>query len=153
MTAHLPQPIVDFCRRLAIPAARFSLFLIYFWFGILKLFDASPANPLVSQLLERTMPFITFDQFIIFFGWFEMLIGVLFLFRRLDKLSATLFVIHMITTVMPLVLLPAMAWQAPFVPSLAGQYMIKNLALIALVISIIASHNYSSSSGKLVFKQ
>ncbi len=115
---------------------RASLFIIYFWFGILKLIDASPANPLVADLLARTMPFITFGHFIICLGLFEMLIGVLFLIPRYQKLATGLFIIHMFVAAMPLILAPAMTWQSLLVPTLEGQYIIKNLALIALVANL-----------------
>lgn len=118
---------------------RLSLFIVYFWFGILKLVAESPANPLVANLLEKTLPFLTFDQFIIGFGAFEMLIGILFLIPQWTRLAIALFVPHMLTTLLPLFLLPAIAWQAPFVPTLEGQYIIKNVVIIALIISLGAS--------------
>ncbi|MDA1168809.1 MAG: hypothetical protein O3A36_00545 [bacterium] len=73
------------------------------------------------------------------FGIFEVLIGILFLFSKFDRLSILLFALHMVMTGMVLILLPTVSWDAPFVPTLEGQYVIKNIALIGLVISI-ASH-------------
>lgn len=131
--------VIDSCKNLNFRMSRLAIFVVYFWFGALKVLGYSPADPLVSDLLERTMPFMTFDVFIVLFGLFEMLIGVLFLFAKFDRLSIPLFIFHMITTGMVLVLLPAAAWSAPMVPTLEGQYVIKNIALIALVINI-ASH-------------
>lgn len=136
----IEQAITGSCSHAALPLARVSLFIVYFWFGILKVVDASPANPLVADLLERTLPFIGFNQFIVAFGLFEMLIGIVFLIPRLDKLAIILFVLHMLSTLMPLIMLPAVAWSAPLVPTLEGQYIIKNIALIALAVSIAASH-------------
>lgn len=130
--------VIVFCQKLALPFARLALFVIYFWFGFLKIIEVSPANPLVMQLQEKTLPFLTFGQFIVFFGLFEMLIGILFLFPKATRLAIFLFVLHMLTTFMPLVLLPVVGWQKPFVPTLEGQYIIKNLALIALAISLTA---------------
>ncbi len=121
--------------------ARFALFVVYFWFGILKILDTSPANPLVMQLQEKTLPFLTFHQFIIFFSLYEMLIGILFLFSKFDRLTILLFALHMVTTFMPLVFLPDVAWQGFLTPTLEGQYMIKNLVLIALVMNIGANLN------------
>jgi uncharacterized membrane protein YkgB len=118
------------------PLSRIALCVIYVWFGALKVLGTSPANPLVAHLLERTMPFMSFDTFIVFFGLFEVIIGILFLFQRLDRITIPLFGIHMVTTFMPLFLLPAITWQSVFVPTLEGQYIIKNLALIAIVLNI-----------------
>lgn len=137
--ARLDTRIIAICNALSFPIARLAIFVVYFWFGILKVVGASPANPLVASLLEKTMPFLTFDSFIVGFGIFEAVIGILFLFKKFDRLSILLFAIHMVMTTMVLVLLPAMAWDGFLVPSLEGQYVIKNIALIALVITI-ASH-------------
>lgn len=133
------KTVINACKTMSFPMARIAIFIVYFWFGILKVVGASPANPLVASLLEKTLPFITFDAFIVWFGVFEVVIGILFLFKKFDRLSIGLFAIHMITTTMVLVMLPSMAWSGYFVPTLEGQYVIKNIALIALVITI-ASH-------------
>ncbi len=131
--------VINASTMLSFPLARLAIFIVYFWFGILKVVGASPANPLVANLLHATMPFLSFDSFIIGFGIFEMVIGILFLFRRFDRLSVLLFAVHMVMTTMVLVLLPSVAWDGFLVPSLEGQYVIKNIALVALVITI-ASH-------------
>lgn len=115
-----------------------ALFIVFFWFGILKVFGMSPANPLVGGLLNRTMPFIDFDRFIVFFGFFEMVIGVSCLVPKLVRISTLMLGVHMAMTLMPLVLLPEVAWVTAFVPTLEGQYIIKNLAIIAVAISIVS---------------
>ena len=116
---------------------RLALFVVYFWFGLLKVVTDSPANPLVEALLKKTLPFVTFDHFIVGFGILEMVIGILFLFPRLTKWALLILLLHMATTIMPLFLLPAIAWQGWFVPTLEGQYMIKNLVIIALALSLL----------------
>lgn len=133
------KTIIPFIAWVYIPFARCSFFLVYFWFGILKILDTSAANPLVAALLEKTLPFVTFQQFIVYFALFEMLIGVLFLIPRLTRLVYVLFILHMGMTMMPLVLLPAYAWQGFLTPTLEGQYMLKNLILIALASAILVS--------------
>lgn len=120
--------------------SRLAIFLVYVWFGALKVFYVSPANPLVDSLLQKTLPFITFDQFIFWLGVVEMVIGLLFLIPRLTRLAGIVLGLHMVTTLMPLVLLPQMAWQAPWVPTLEGQYMIKNILIIAAAVSVWAAY-------------
>ena len=131
--------IIRGLKAVSSPLARFAIFAIFFWFGALKLIGASPANPLVADLLEKTLPFITFEQFIIFFGIYEMIVGITFLIPRLERLAIALLIPHMIITFLPLFLLPTITWQGPFVPTLEGQYIIKNLVIIALAFSV-ASH-------------
>lgn len=123
-------------KSVSMQYARIALSVIYVWFGVLKIVGESPANPLVASLLERTMPFVSFEIFIVWFGLFEVVIGLLFLLPKADRISLPLFIIHMITTTMPLFLLPAMIWSKFFVPTLEGQYIIKNVALIALAATI-----------------
>lgn len=132
------RTVIGFMKRAEDPFARFALFTVFFWFGILKVLIVSPANPLVDSLLHATLPFISFGQFIVLFGWYEMAIGVTFLIPRLERLAIALLAVHMTTTLMPLVLLREMTWQGFLVPTLEGQYIIKNLVIIALAMGIAA---------------
>jgi uncharacterized membrane protein len=116
--------------------SRLALFVVYFWFGMLKVIGMSAATPLVEKLFTRTVPFMPFSTFLIVFGLFEVLIGILFLFRKTTKIAKVLFAIHMVATFLPLVLVPAASWTAFLVPTLEGQYIIKNIALIGLVIGL-----------------
>ena len=124
-------------EKLTIPFARFTLAIIYIWFGALKILELSPASPLVGSLLEKTLPFITLEQFILYLGIFEVVIGLLFLIPKLTKLAAALFSFHMLLAAAPLLFLPSITWQALLVPTLEGQYIVKNLALIGLVLAIL----------------
>lgn len=135
----LDGQFIYFVRRVSDPISRISLFIVYFWFGALKLFDASPANPLIASLLERTLPFISFEQFIVGLGVFEVIIGITFLIPGLERLAVLLLIPHMVTTFMPLVLLPQVTWQGFLSPTLEGQYIIKNLLIISLAFGL-ASH-------------
>jgi uncharacterized membrane protein YkgB len=130
--------IIHFFRRVSIPVARFGLFVVFFWFGILKVLELSPASGLVQRLFEQSVPFISFHSFLIFFGLFECLIGILFLIRGLERLVIPLLFVHMITTFGPLFLLPEETWSGFLVPTLEGQYIIKNLVIIASAIFIAA---------------
>lgn len=123
---------------------RLALFVVYFWFGVLKVVTESPANPLVEALLKTTPPFVTFSHFIVGFGILEMVIGVLFLFPQLTKWAVGTLLLHVATTVMPLFLLPSIAWQAWFVPTLEGQYIVKNLIIIALALSLLPDRAWNS---------
>ena len=131
--------IINAFQKIATPIARFGLFLIYFWFGLLKVVGVSPASPLVRALFERTIHFMPFPTFLILFGLFEMLIGILFLIRGCERIVIPLLFFHMVTTFMPLFLVPNATWTGFLVPTLEGQYIIKNVALIAAAIGI-ASH-------------
>jgi uncharacterized membrane protein YphA (DoxX/SURF4 family) len=119
--------------------ARVAMVVVYLWFGVLKLIGLSAANPMVRGLQAKTLPFLSYDQFIVLFALFEMLIGVLFLIPKATRVALVLFALHMVTTTMPLFLLPGMTWQTAFVPTMEGQYIIKNIVLIALAINLAVS--------------
>ncbi len=132
----IDSSLIKFFKNYSQPFARISLFVVYFWFGILKILATSPANPLVAALLHQTLPFLTFQMFIVFFSLYEMLIGILFLFPKFDRLTFLLFALHMVTTFLPLIFLPTVTWQGFMTPTLEGQYIIKNLVLIGLAMAI-----------------
>lgn len=130
--------IIHFFKSYSGPLARAAIFIVFFWFGAIKIFAVSPASPLVEALLHKTLPFISFGTFIVLFGIFEMIIGVLFLIPKAERAAILFLAIHMVTTIMPLFLLRSIAWQGFMIPTLEGQYIIKNLIIIALAFGIAA---------------
>lgn len=130
--------VIRLCRTLAEPLSRSALFLVFFWFGALKVLGFSPASPLVQSLFETTMPIMPFSLFIIIFGLFEMLIGVMFLIRGAERAVIPLLFLHMTTTILPLFLLTSVTWSGFLVPTMEGQYIIKNILIIALAIGVAA---------------
>lgn len=131
------KQLLKLVDRYALLTSRLAIFVIYFWFGILKVFSLSPANPLVGGLLAKTLPFVEFNQFIVFLGIVEMVIGILFLIPKLEKIAIVILLIHMAATFGPLLFVPQMSWQSPFVPTLEGQYILKNFVTFALVLQIL----------------
>lgn len=134
----LDEKIIRFSSKAALPFARFALFVVFFWFGSLKVVGLSPASEMVEQLFLRTIPFMDFDLFLICFGLFECLIGILFLVRGAERVVIVLLAVHMGTTSGPLILLPQATWSGFLVPTLEGQYIIKNLLIIAIAIGIVS---------------
>ncbi len=125
-------------RAAAVPVARVALFVVFFWFGLLKVIDVSPADPLVEALLGKTLPFIPFAPFRIFFGLYEMVIGAAFLVTGMERLAIAMLVPHMAVAALPLVILPELTWHSVLVPTFAGQYIVKNLVIIAVALSLAA---------------
>ena len=131
--------IIKFFKKISGGISRFSLFAVFFWFGLLKVVGLSPASQVVQNLFNETMPIMEFSVFIIIFGLFECLIGILFLIPGAERGVIPLLFIHMIMTAGPLFLLTGETWSATLVPTLEGQYIIKNLAIIAVAIGIAAN--------------
>lgn len=134
----LDLKIIDWLRRSYQPIARAAIFIIYFYFGILKLLGDSPATPLARALVDKTLGAPHFDAAFMALAAFECVIGVLFLFPRLTRLVIPLLLIHMVIVCSPLFLVPHQAFVKPFVPTLEGQYIIKNLAIVALALGVAA---------------
>ncbi|MDP3779453.1 MAG: hypothetical protein Q8R30_05430 [bacterium] len=128
--------IINWLQTLEVPLARIAIFTVYVWFGSLKLFGVSPAAPLVQSLFERTIHFMPFSVFYALFSLFEVIIGLLFLIRGMERTAIFLLGLHLITTVMPLVFLPEITWQAFLAPTLEGQYIIKNILIAASAVVV-----------------
>ena len=113
---------------------RISLGIIFFWFGVLKFIPGlSPAQDIATLTIERlTFGFIEPEVSIIILAIWETLIGLGLIFGVF--LRATLFLLftQMLGTMTPLIFFPTETFIIfPFVPTLEGQYIIKNLVLIS----------------------
>ncbi len=129
---------INFAKKISVPFARLSIFIVFFWFGALKVFGYSPASGLVKNLLAQTIPFMSPDQFVVLFGFFEIIIGLLFVIKGMERIVIPLLLLHMVTTILPLFFLSNQTWSHLFVPTLEGQYIIKNLVIIAVSVGIAA---------------
>jgi len=132
----LDLKIIAWLRRWFLPVARIAIFVVYFYFGILKLAGDSPASPLAHALVAKTIGAAHFNLLFNILAVYECLIGILFLIPKATRIVIPLLFIHMLIVCSPLLLVPHLAWAKPFVPTLEGQYIIKNLAIIALSIGI-----------------
>jgi len=125
-------------ERYGVLLLRISMAIVFIWFGVLKPFGVSPAEPLVRKTVAW-MP-VSGDAMLIILGWWEVAIGICFLYRPLIRLALTLMAIQMVGAFMPLVVLPADCYvRFPYQLTMEGQYIIKNLVLIAAAI-VIAAH-------------
>lgn len=90
---------------------------------------------MVESLQQKTLPFLSFSTFIILFGIYEMIIGLLFIIPRLERVAIAILIPHIIMTSLPLIFLPGMTWEGFLVPTMEGQYIIKNLVIVALALA------------------
>ncbi|MEO5499047.1 MAG: hypothetical protein ABIR46_00940 [Candidatus Saccharimonadales bacterium] len=130
---------ISFLRTHYVLIARIAIFVVFFWFGALKLLGLSPAGPLAEALTERTVGLQYFDVLFMILSLIECVIGVLFLFPRAIRVVFPLLLVHMAVVCSPLLLVPELVWTAPFVPTLEGQYIIKNIIIVALAIALAAA--------------
>lgn len=129
----LDRRISETMKRFGTPLLRYSLGIIFIWFGALKPFGLSPAQDLVAN----TVYFVDPAWFVPLLGWWEVAIGVGLLFRPLIRPAIALLFLQMPGTFLPLVLLPDVCFTSfPFGLSMEGQYIIKNLILISAALVI-----------------
>ena len=116
---------------------RIPLFIIFFWFGFLKIIDLSPAQQFVQDTVYW-MPFLSAADWTVVIGGWEVFIAVFFLFKRTTFIAMILLMIQMTGTFLPLVILPEVTFQNsnPLLPTLEGQYIIKNIIIITAALII-----------------
>jgi len=130
--------IATFMRQWGTLALRLSFGVIFIWFGILKPLGVSAAEPLVRATVPW-LPLFDGGTWVAIIGWWEVAIGVCFLFRRTLRIAIGLLGLQMFGTFMPLVMLPDVAFQAgriPYGPTIEGQYIIKNLMIISAALVV-----------------
>jgi hypothetical protein len=139
---HLPPDrAVQWAARAGIPALRVSLGLVFVWFGVPKFWSGvSPAD----QLAIRTMGVIdghTVPPGVarVLLATMETTIGVGLLTARFLPVVLAMLAVQMTGTLTPLVFFRHEMWTHVLVPSLEGQYIIKNLVLISGAIAIAAT--------------
>ena len=116
---------------------RIPLFIIFFWFGFLKIIDLSPAQQFVQDTVYW-MPFLSAADWTVVIGVWEVFIAVFFLFKRTTFIAMILLMIQMTGTFLPLVILPEVTFQNsnPLLPTLEGQYIINNIIIITAALII-----------------
>lgn len=125
-----------------IPLLRISLGVVFFWFGFLKFF---PGTSPAEMLAAKTIDILTFGLIkpavsIYLLAALETLIGLALISRSFLRITLFLLFGQMIGTVTPLFLFPAETFTSfPFVPTLEGQYIIKNIILVSAGIVIGAT--------------
>jgi uncharacterized membrane protein YkgB len=148
-TTRLPEPIdrldVRITRTLArigVPVLRVALGIVFLWFGVLKFFPhLSPAETLAARTIQQlTFGIVQPSVSLPVLATWESIIGIGLIVNRGMRVILLLLAIHMIGTFTPLIFFPGETFTSfPFVPTLEGQYIIKNLVLIGAAIVVGAT--------------
>jgi uncharacterized membrane protein YkgB len=116
---------------------RISIGVVYFWFGALKLI---PGGSPAEGLIRESLPFLPMDFFIPFLAIWEMAIGLGFMLNLVPRVTILLMMMQMVGAASPIVLNPPAVFATfPFLLTLEGQYIIKNLVLISAAIVVGAT--------------
>ena len=133
----IDQGIAKHMNKWGIPLIKFSFAIIFIWFGILKPFGWSAAIPIVKSTVSW-LPFFEPKTWVHIIGWWEVLIGILFLFKGTVRIAIFLLFLQMSGTFMPMVFLPEVVYQDGnvFLPTMEGQYIIKNIMIISAALVV-----------------
>lgn len=126
--------LIDTFKRYGTTTLRISLGVVFLWFGFLKFFpNVSPAETLATQTIDvLTFGLIVPSVSIKILAIWESLIGLGLLTNKFQRVTLFLLWLQMVGAWSPLVIFPnEMFISFPFVLTLEGQYIVKNLVIIA----------------------
>ncbi len=111
--------------RVAVPALRISLGVVFVWFGALKVLGDSP----VAALLHATVPWVPPGFLVPALGWVEVVIG-------LALLAAA---VHLTGTFLTFLEAPALMVSRgdPLLLTADGEFVCKNLVLICAALVLL----------------
>ena len=113
---------------------RWSIGLIFIWFGALKLVPGtSPADQIATDTtMTLTFGLLSEDVARLTLAFLELAIGLGLLTGRFLRVTLLLLFTQMAGTMTPLIISPHLIWSDfPFVLTLEGQYIMKNAVLIS----------------------
>lgn len=140
---HLMVPLL---RRWGVTFLRVSLAVVFVWFGALKILGVSP----VVDLVASTVYWVDPAWFVPTLGGVELLIGLgLALNRGLRLVLAVLF-LQLAGTFLVFFILPEVAFQEgnPFKLTVEGEFVVKNLVLLAAATVVGAGVTTEAASGR-----
>lgn len=116
-------------HRIALPALRISLGVVFVWFGALKVAGVTPVADLVASVVYWIDP----AWFVPALGVFEVLVGAGLIAGRGLRLVLALFALQMLGTFLVLVIRPEVAFQDgnPLLLTTEGEFVVKNLVLLS----------------------
>jgi len=129
-------------KRYGVASLRISLGIVFLWFGVLKFFPSlSPAESLAKRTIGvLSMGMVPPGMGIHLLAAWECAVGIGLLAGKFMRTVLLALAIQMVGAMSPVFLFPDEVFvQVPFVPTLEGQYIIKNLVLLAAAIVLAAT--------------
>ena len=145
--AEKPTSCMDTTARVSVSQRnlsilRISIGIIYIWFGALKFFHGySPAEDLAINTIQKLSFGLLSSKFMIMsLASWESILGVLLLSGKYLKPVLIFLIVHMICTFTPLIFFPSVSFKfAPYGFTLVGQYIMKNIIIVAAAIVLWSS--------------
>jgi reactive chlorine resistance protein C len=124
--------LTSYARRINGPFLRISLAIILAWIGALKFVDPSA----VVGLLQASLPFLAFNAFVYLLGTIEIIVAILLVTGYFQAYAGLITAGLFLGTLTIFVIAPSVT-NFPTL-SLAGQFLLKDLGLMAAAVNVIA---------------
>ncbi|MCH8494506.1 MAG: DUF417 family protein [Balneolales bacterium] len=134
--------LINWMANNGIKLLRWSIALIFIWFGGLKFFPgASPAEQLAGSSIEiLTFGLVSASIGLPVLAAWEVIIGVGMLLPKYMRFTILLLYVQMLGTFSPIVIMPDVVFSTfPVVLTMEGQYILKNLIVISAALVIGAT--------------
>ena len=130
----MDQKVIGFMSSYATLIIRISLGIVFVWFGLLKVIGLSPVYDLASQVVY----WLPSEVFVPILGVWEVAIGAGLILGKALRIILSLLFIQLAGTFLVLVIRPDAAFQGgnPFLLTTEGEFVIKNLVLIAAGLAV-----------------
>ncbi|MFD7710561.1 hypothetical protein [Streptomyces sp. NPDC059786] len=115
-----------------------SFGVVFLWFGLPKFVPhLSAMDGLATDTITAlSHGAVTGESARVLLAVLETLIGLCLLFGRLLRMALAALLLQLVGTFTPLLLFPGRTWKSLLVPTLEGQFIIKNLILVSAAIVI-----------------
>ncbi|MDQ5928045.1 MAG: putative oxidoreductase [Patescibacteria group bacterium] len=129
----------------AVILLRWSLAVIFIWFGLIKV---SGYN-LVFDLVNSVVPSMATGTGFLFLGLIEVVIGMGLLINRWRLAVTAILVVHLAGTFVTFFTAPGLMFEPHFpILTLAGEFVIKNLTLAIAGIVVLIHEAHRDRSGR-----
>ena len=139
MSVNKEKEITHWMAENGVPFLRISIGIVFLWFGFIKYF---PGLSSIEELALRTTKVLTFNIFsantmVKGLATLECLIGIGLVTGKFLRATLVLLLFQLVGAISPIFLFPSDTFKIiPLVPTLAGQYIIKDIILISAGILI-----------------
>ena len=128
------EVLCEFMAQHAVTILRYAMATVFIWFGALKLLPGlSPAEAIAGRTISAmSFGLIHPKVSLPLLAVFEMTIGFGFAFARNLKPVIIMLLMHMAGTLTPFLFFPHETMSSFGIPTMTGQYILKNMVFIAV---------------------
>ncbi|WP_447008094.1 DoxX family membrane protein [Saccharothrix isguenensis] len=130
--------IIDRYQRNQVPVQRSVIGVLYVWFGGMKVIPGlSPVDDLAGRAMSAmTMGLVKPSVSMPLLAVAEILIGIGLITGKLPRTTVVVALGHMAGIFLTVFVLPGEIWAAWGVPTLNGQYVLKNAVLVCALVNV-----------------